>query len=152
MKRCKITFRTEQKKRPKDLTERRLAAALVRGEMAWRKLIVADGGAISSVEVAELLGISTSAVLRKYRTGKLLGWTQAGKNGVQFPRWQFAGVRPLPGLTSVIAALNQAGYLDDKARVLFFLSEFGFVGCRPLDLLRAGRVADALLAAKTYTE
>jgi hypothetical protein len=134
------------------LTERRLAAALARGRIAWRKLIGTEGGNLSSIEAAAQLRISESAVMGKYRNGQLLGWNEERSNALRFPRWQFDGGKVLPGISRVLAVLNQPGYLDDKGRILFFLSEFGFVACRPLDLLREGRVNEALLAARSYTQ
>jgi len=139
-------------RRRRKLTERQFAAALARGRNAWRKLTASEGGSISSVAAAELIGISESAVLRKYRMGQLLGWKDEGTDAIWFPRWQFAKGKVLPGLAKVMSVLNQAGYLDDKARILFFLSEFSFVACRPLDLLREGRLNEALLASKHYIE
>ena len=144
--------RSSKTERRKELTERRFAAALARGRIAWRKLIASEGGNICSAKAAELLRLSEPTVLRKYRTGQLLGWRKEGTNAVRLPRWQFERGKILPGLARVISVLNKAGYLDDKARVLFFLSEFGFVACRPLDLLREGRVTEARRAARSYTE
>lgn len=146
-KACNHRTKPDRQKKP---TKRGLAEA--RGRVAWRKLIASKSGNISWLEAAKLLEISKATVLRKYQEGELLGWKEVGKNTIRFPRWQFEAGKLLPGLANVISALNRVGYLDDKARVLFFLSEFGFVACRPLDLLREGRAGEALLAARSYTE
>lgn len=138
--------------RRNELTERRLAAALSRGRIAWRNLAASEGGSISTADAAELLKLAESTVLRRYRNGQLLGWKDERTGEMRLPRWQFQGGKVLRGLARVLAELNQAGYLDDRARILFFLSEFDFVACRPLDLLREGRLREALLASKRYTE
>lgn len=142
----------KDEERRKRLTERRMKEALERGKSTWHSLMTSEGGSISSAAVAETLGTSRTTVLRKYHNGQVLGWRDEGKSGIRFPVWQFEGGRILPGLATVIAALNQGCVLDDKARILFFLLEFGFAACRPLDLLRKRRITDALLAAKAYAE
>lgn len=129
-----------------------MAAALARGKIVWRRLISSEGGNISGAEAAKQLNLRESTVLRRYRNGQLLGWKHERTGEIRFPRWQFQGGKVLWGLARVVAELNQAGYLDDKARILFFLSEFDFVACRPLDLLREGRLREALLASKRYIE
>ena len=71
---------------------------------------------------------------------------------VRFPVWQFEGAALLPGLTEVLSALKAGCRLDDAGRMLFFLSEFGFLGGRrPLDLLCDGQIENALRAASAYT-
>jgi hypothetical protein len=132
-------------------TDPGLAAAYARGPEVRKKLRAADGGSISTAEAAARLGISRSALLRRYRGGQVLGWIENDGAEVRFPVWQFEGAALLPGLTEVLAALKAGCRLDDAGRMLFFRSEFGFLGSRrPLDFLRYGRIESALRAARAY--
>lgn len=132
----------------------RIEAAYARGRIARKKMLAAEGGSISAEEAAERLGITAATLLRRYRNGRVLGWKEPGKAAVHFPVWQFKGSGLLSGLAEVLSALAK-GYaeLDDMGRIGFFLVQFGFLGGhRPLDLLRKGRIADAMLAAQAFTQ
>jgi hypothetical protein len=129
-----------------------LAATCARGLQVRKKPRAAEGGSISTAEAAARLGISRSVLLRRYRSGKVLGWMENDEAEVRFPLWQFEGTALLPGLTEVLSALKAVCRLNDAGRMLFFLSEFGFLGSRrPLDLLRDGQIENALRAASAYT-
>jgi hypothetical protein len=139
--------------RQKKAIDPRLAAAYAGGLQVRKKLRAAEGGSISTVEAAARLGISRSDLLRRYRGGRVLGWKENDGAEVRFPVWQFEGTALLPGLTEVLSALKVRCRLNDAGRMLFFLSEFGFLGGqRPLDLLRHGQLENALRAASAYTE
>jgi len=57
----------------------------------------------------------------------------------------------LDGLEEVLKVLNSASRLDDFGRMLFFLSNMGFLRKkRPVDCLRAGQVKKVLQAAEGY--
>jgi excisionase family DNA binding protein len=78
------------------------------------------GVAVTSLDVeqvAELLGISTSRVRHQLADGALYS-LKAGRKRL-LPRWQFAGDRPLPGLSGVLAAL--AGDLHPVAVERWFV-------------------------------
>lgn len=116
-----------------------LALALLRGRVAREELKQQEGGGISASEAAEKLGISKTAVLKRYRDGKLLGWREARQDAVRFPVWQFTEDNVLPGIPEVLAILNQAPWMDDWGRILFFLNERRSLGGkRSLDSLREG--------------
>jgi hypothetical protein len=65
--------------------------------------------------------------------------------------WQFKDHKVLQGLEEVLQTLNAGSRLDDFGRMLFFLSNRGFLGKkRPVDCLRAGEVNKVLQAAEGY--
>lgn len=135
-------------------TDPRVEAAYARGRIVRRKMLAAEGGSISAEEAAERLGITRTTLLRRYHNGRVLGWKEPGEAAVHFPVWQFKGDEILHGLPEVLSALaNGCPELDDMGRIGFFFGRFGFLGRRrPLDLLRNGQIADALLATQAFTQ
>jgi hypothetical protein len=130
------------------------AMALARGLLAREELKQQEGGSLSAEEARLMLGgLSKEAVLKRFRRGKLLGWREARQGAVRFPVWQFSDDNVLPGLAETLAILNQAPWMDDWGRVLFFLNARASLGkMRPLDLLRDGRTKEVLQAARTAIE
>jgi len=125
-----------------------LAIALLRGRVAREEIKQEEGGSISSAEAAARLGISKTAVLKRYHHAQLLGWKEARQGAVRMPVWQFTEDNVLPGIPEVLTVLNQASWMDDWARVLFFLNRRSSLGDqRPLDLLRKGGDKRVLRAA-----
>jgi hypothetical protein len=124
----------------KQSREGKLALALARGLESRQQLADAEGGSLSSDEVARLLGMSKTAVLKRRDAGKLLAWHEERLKTARFPRWQFDDHgRVLDGLPDVLHRLAANERLDDWARVLFFLQNRSDLdGKRPLDRLRAG--------------
>ena len=70
-------------------TEPELARAklLARGVLARRRLEAAEGGAISTEEVAENLEVTRQAVDLRRQKGQLVAWRTSEK------RWRFRGIR-----------------------------------------------------------
>lgn len=134
--------------------EDKLALAHVRGLGARQQLVEAEGGSWSSEEVARLLQISKTAVLKRLASGRLLAWEEERLGAKRFPRWQFdAHGHVLKGLEDVLAILNQDAHLDAWGKLLFFLQEKPSLGGRrPLDLLREGKLKEVGLAAGAYAE
>jgi len=134
--------------------EQKLALAQVRGMEVRQNLKEAEGGSSSSEEVARRLQISKTAVLKRLSAGRLLAWREERLQAARFPRWQFDDHgHVLNGLEEVLAILNEDARLDVWGKVLFFLQEKpGLGGQRPLDLLRAGKLKEARLAAAAYAE
>ncbi len=130
----------------------KLALAMARGIGARQRLAEAEGGSLSSEEVARLLGISKTAVLKRLDAGKLLAWREERLKAARFPQWQFdQRGQVIAGLIDVLEHLYANPQLDDWAKVLFFLqSRPSLDDQRPLDLLRAGRVNEACRAAQSY--
>ena len=143
-----IAFRQEF---PVAKADNRLANAIARGITARQRLIEAEGGSMSAEEAAREIGISKTAILKRYQKGQIIAWREERQNAVRFPAWQFRDGKVLDGLEEVLKALNAGSRLDDSGRMLFFLSKMGFLGGkRPLDCLRAGDVNKALQAAAGY--
>ena len=67
----------------------KLARAHIRGLGARQQLAEAEGGSWSSDDVARLLEISKTAVLKRLAAGRLLAWREERLQAARFPRWQF---------------------------------------------------------------
>ena len=132
----------------------KLARAVVRGLEARQQLAEAEGGSLSSDDVARLLRISKTAVLKRLEAGRLLAWREERLQAARFPRWQFDQHGQVqPGLEDVLAILDQDERLDAWGKILFFLRDKGSRGDRrPLDLLREGKLKEICLAAQAYAE
>jgi hypothetical protein len=134
--------------------EDKLARAHVRGLRARQELAEAEGGSLSSEEVARMLRISKTAVLKRLAARRLLAWREERLQAARFPRWQFdEHGQVVAGLADVLDVLGRDERLDAWGRILFFLQEKGSLADRrPLDLLREGRQKDVCLAAAAYVE
>jgi hypothetical protein len=138
---------------PSTKSDNRQAAAIARGIPARRKLTEAEGGSFSAEEAAREIGISKQAILKRYQKGQLIAWREERQNAVRFPVWQFHERGVLRGIEETLQSLNAGNRLDDYGRVLFFLSNHGYLqGKRPLDCLREGEIAKVVHAAQAYVE
>ena len=134
--------------------EDKLARAHLRGLGARQQLAEAEGGSWSSDDVARLLQISKTAVLKRLAAGRLLAWREERLQAARFPQWQFDdhGL-VLNGLEEVLEILNQDERLDVWGKILFFLQEKpNLGGRRALDLLRERNLKEVSLAAQAYAE
>lgn len=106
--------------------------------------------AITTTQVAQLLGISRQAVGERERKGQLLGAMESGQ--LRFPLWQFdpagsGGV--VEGLPLVLRALDEDGALPPLAKMSWLRKANASVGgATPLEALRGGRLAETLSAAR----
>jgi hypothetical protein len=125
-----------------------LAMARLRGHVAMRELLNADGGALAASQVADLLGISRQAVDKRRKAGQLFA-VALPRRGLLYPAWQFAETgTTLAGLVEVLAALR--GH-DGWAQARFFVtSSDRLEGKRPLDQLREGALETVLVAARAF--
>lgn len=132
----------------------KLARAQVRGLGVRPQLAAAEGGSLSSEEVARLLGISKTAVFKRLEAGRLLAWREERLQAARFPQWQFDEQgHVLAGFEDALEVLNGDARLDAWGKVLFFLQAKGSLGDRrPLDLLREGKLEEVRLAAQAYAE
>ena len=131
-----------------------LLLAVARGMEARQKLAEAEGGSLSSEEVARLLGISKTAALKRLEAGRLLAWREERLQAARFPRWQFdEHGQVLAGFKEVLDGLHQDPGLDAWGKLLFFLqTKSSLGGKRPLDLLRQGKIRQVCQAAQAYAE
>lgn len=132
----------------------KLQRAQVRGLDARQQLAEAEDGSWSSDEVAGVLQISKTAVLKRLGAGRLLAWREERLQAARFPRWQFDDHgHVLNGMERVLEILNQDGRLDAWGKILFFLQEKPSLGDRrPLDLLRQNKLEEVSRAARAYAE
>lgn len=124
------------------------ARVLARGVLARKKLEQAEGGSLSSEEVAHLLGLSKRQSVDYQRKEKaLVAWrTSAGK--WRYPRWQFNKNGALPEMKQCLRALATD---NEWGAMIFFLSpRYSLDGRRPLDLLREGKVEEVVAAAHRH--
>lgn len=123
-----------------------LAAALARGKIVKERLAADEGGSISSMEVARLLGIARTTVLRRWHAHRLVAWKR--ERAVRFPLWQFEGTKLLRGIEEILKTFQS----NDQWRVItYFLSKrLSLGGRRPLDLLREGKATEVVAHAKAY--
>jgi hypothetical protein len=111
----------------------------------------ADGGSRSAEAAAGELGIAPAAILKMYHRGQIIAWNDGRPNAVRFPVWQIKDRELLDGLKETLKILSASCRLHDFGRMLFFLSNRGFLGGkRPLDCLRAGEVSKVLQATEGY--
>lgn len=131
-----------------------LAHAIARGILTRRQLLREEGGSVSTAEAAERLGVSRRAVLERYRMGTIIGWFDENSRAIKYPIWQFKTRGLLPGIEGILQLFNEHADVDDDiARVMFFLSRFGFLrDKRPLDCLRCGDIESAQRAALGFLE
>ncbi len=126
-----------------------LAPARVRGQEARFKLLDENGGSLTAAEVAGLLGITRQAVDNRRKAGRLIGLT-LGRRGFAYPAWQFDRGRVLPGLEEVLRELH---HLDPWMQTAFIVSGNRALDDQsPLTLLRRGKMAAVLAAARVYGE
>lgn len=127
-----------------------LAPARLRWLRDRQRLLEAEGGAVPVTTVMTILGLkSRQAVQQRRARGKLLGLPLGGSSYL-YPVWQFDRQGVVPGLPETLAALAP---LDPWGQAAFLLAgEPQLDGARPLDALRAGRVAEVVAAARQYGE
>ena len=126
-----------------------LAKARLRGVLAQRELVDAEGGALTGNELATLLHVTRQAVDKRRKAGRLLA-LELPKRGYLYPAWQFTDDGVLQGLAEVLAALP-----DDSpwAKARFFVAGNDRLGGRrPVDVLREGDVMAVLRSAEMSGE
>jgi hypothetical protein len=122
-----------------------LAPARLRGLRLRERLLEAEGGACSSAELAQLLGVSRQAIDKRRKAGKLIG-LDLGRRGYLYPVFQVG----LAGLGELLAELD---WLDPWSQLAFILTPNVWLdGETPLELLRRGALEPAVMAARSYGE
>jgi shikimate kinase len=126
-----------------------LASARLRGVANKERLLEAEGGTLEATEVGMLLDTPEEAVEAQRLTGKLIALPVDHKRYV-YPKWQFQDRGTLPGLKQVLAVLHDH---DAWMQTAFMLnSNTRLHGETPLTMLRQGRIAEVLRAARSYGE
>lgn len=127
-----------------------LASARERGTQSKRRLLEAEGGTLSALEVADLLGLRRQSVDKRRQKGLLIG-LNVERRGYRYPKWQFTNDGlVLEGLPSILTTLKSQGPWVQTAYMLNRNTRLD--GERPLDLLRAGQFERVLEAASNYGE
>ncbi len=126
-----------------------LAPAFIRGIEAKRRLIEENGGALSSEQVAQTLGISRQAVEKRRQAGKLVA-ISTGRHGYRYPVWQFSESGTLAGLQDVLDILAPH---DEWMKTIFFVSKNPRLGDRtPVEMLKKRKLKQVLDTALVYGE
>ncbi len=126
-----------------------LLAAKIRGLRRKQQMLEVSGGALSSEQVAEVLGISRQAVDKRRSSNQLLALTQ-GRRGYSYPSFQFEDGKTIGGLEEVLARLKS---LDPWMQMVFFTSPNERLGGKtPIEELKKGLVEEVARAARGYGE
>jgi hypothetical protein len=121
---------------------------LARGILARKELELAEGGSLSAEELANALGRTRQGIDYLRREGLVVAWrTTQGK--WRYPAWQLTAQGGLlPGIRECLKALNTHSEWEP---IIFFLSpRESLRGKRPLDLLRADHLEQAIAAAERH--
>jgi hypothetical protein len=128
-----------------------LAKAHLRGLDARRTLITKAGGMLDGGDVAQLLGMTTAAVHKRYQAGQLLGIREE-KRRISYPGIQFDGPRVVRDLPRVLAVLAEDDN-DELAQLRFLAGSNARLGGRtPIEALKAGAVDQVLASARAFGE
>jgi hypothetical protein len=131
------------------IAEDPLIAAKFRGLKRKQQMLEAAGGALTSEQVSEVLGISRQAVDKRRASNQLLALTQ-GKRGYSYPSFQFEDGKTVTGLEEVLGELKD---LDPWMQMVFFTSpNERLEGKIPLEQLRKELVSEVKAAAGGYGE
>jgi hypothetical protein len=126
-----------------------LLAAKIRGLKRKKQMLEISGGALSSEQVAEVLGISRQAVDKRRSSNQLLALTQ-GRRGYSYPSFQFEDGKTIRGLEDVLAQLKA---LDPWMQMVFFTSPNERLGGKtPIESLQKGLAKEVTHAASGYGE
>jgi hypothetical protein len=124
-------------------------AAKFRGLKRKKQMIETAGGALTSEEVAKVLGISRQGVDKRRGLNQLLALTQ-GRRGYSYPSFQFDEDRTISGLEDVLSELKQ---LDPWMQMVFFTSPNERLnGKTPIEALQKGFAKEVRDVAVGYGE
>jgi hypothetical protein len=113
------------------------AVLKLRGQMAFREQIEEAGGVFTTQQVAQLLGITPSAVRKRLERGRLLA-VPFGE-GANYPVWQFDENGVIEHFADIMAMLNTT---SPVGMVQFFLTYDEDIGQTPIDALKEGNPRD----------
>ena len=125
------------------------AAARLRGVRERERLLSEEGGTWTVEDVAKHIHVTRQTVNLRRKQGTLLG-LDAGRHGFHYPAWQFTRNGTVDGLEPTLAALK---HLDPWMQQAFMLGRNARLrDKRPIDLLRAGHIAQVVKAASAFGE
>jgi hypothetical protein len=126
-----------------------LVSAKLRGLKLRRQMLETSGGALTSEQAGEILGISRQAVDKLRASNQLLALTQ-GRRGYSYPSFQFDQGKTLNGLEDVLGKLSA---LDSWMQLNFFTSVHERLGGKtPIKALHDGLVEEVRSLASDYVE
>lgn len=130
-----------------DLSEQ--ASASTRLEIARDRLALdaaALKGALSTSEVAALLGCSDASVRRSRLSGDLYATNPGDPAGLRFPRWQFTSEGSVvPDLRRILSAFPRDAHPLGIGRFMMQVHE-DLDGMAPVEWLSSDRPADLVVA------
>lgn len=114
------------------------------GRRILRALKRAEGGAYTPAEACALLGITRTELKAKVLAKELFSWGD-NRGVARLPKWQFHEGNIRPGIAACLAVLGD----DPAGHLQFFLTPAPYSGgLSPLELLRQGRLDEALTIAR----
>jgi hypothetical protein len=123
-----------------------LMAARKRGEIAKRRILAAEGGALRRSDFANLVYLNPNTIDHLRRSNRIFWLKPFGK--YLYPMFQVSEHLFLPGITETLASFDVC---DPWMRVNFMLTgDARLEGARPIDRLRNGDVEDVLRAARGF--
>ncbi len=125
-----------------------LLEAKLKGVQHKQELLNYQGKkALTSSEVAAVLGISRQAVDNRRKNNSLLGLS-LGSRGYRYPAWQFTNGSVLTGWSEVLSNME---HLDDWSKLIFMLTGDIRLGDKtPLECLKNAQTDEVISAAKAY--
>ena len=137
--------------RTAELQGSELAQAYLRGLDARHALITKAGGMLDGSDVAQILGMTTAGVHKRYQAGQLLG-IREGTRRIGYPGLQFDGPRVVRDLPRVLAVLAE-NETDEWSQLRFLAGSNARLGGRtPVEALKDGDVEQAVSAARAFGE
>jgi hypothetical protein len=125
-----------------------LMEAKLKGVQHKQELLNYQGKqALTSSEVAAVLGISRQAVDNRRKNKTLLGLS-LGNRGYRYPAWQFSNGSILTGWSEV---LKNTEHLDDWSKLIFMLTgDIRLNNQTPLECLKGSQTDEVISAARAY--
>lgn len=113
-----------------------------------RRLRSQEGGACGRAEAARSLGV-TAVTIDNWRKKRLLVTWEDAAGRWKFPRWQFTSDQCLlPGVDECLKLLSGA---SDNDKLKFFLTRDANAGNSPVELLKDGKVEEAVRLVKRFS-
>jgi len=126
-----------------------LLAARLRGMKRKQEMLEASGGALTSEQVSEILGISRQAVDKRRASNQLLALTQ-GRRGYSYPSFQFDDGKTVEGPEELLGELSA---LDPWMQLAFFTTvNERLGGSTPLAKLQKGHKDEVKAVAGGFGE